>query len=76
MSDSANDLARLGLALTPDERTRLIDLLLESLHEPTLAEIDQTWSLEVERRLVEYDRGEIKGITAEHVFAKARSIAW
>lgn len=75
MDDPVNELAQRGLALTRDERSRLIDLLLESLHEPPVAEVEEAWSAEIERRLAEYDRGEVQSISAEDVFAKARSIA-
>lgn len=75
MDDPVSELAQRGLALTRDERSRLIDLLLESLHEPPVAEVEEAWSAEIERRLAEYDRGEVQSISAEDVFAKARSIA-
>jgi putative addiction module component (TIGR02574 family) len=75
MDDPVNELAQLGLALSNEERSRLVDLLLESLHESPLAEVEEAWGVEVERRLAEYDRGEVESIPAEDVFAKARSIA-
>jgi putative addiction module component (TIGR02574 family) len=57
------------------DRSRLVDILLESLHEPAIAEVQAAWGGEIERRLAEYDRGEAKSIDADEVFAKARSIA-
>ena len=75
MSDQVTELAKRGKALSPEERSRLIDLLLESLHEPPITEVEAAWEVEIERRLAEYDRGEVKSIDAEEVFAKARSIA-
>jgi len=75
MPDPVNKLAQLGLALSPNDRSRLVDLLLESLHEPSIAEVDEAWSEEIERRLAEYDRGEVESIPAEDVFAKARKLA-
>ena len=57
------------------DRSRLVDILLESLHEPAIAEVEAAWGGEIERRLAEYDRGEAKSIDAAEVFAKARSIA-
>ena len=74
MSDQVIELAERGKALSADERSRLVDLLLESLHEPPLAEVEAAWEVEIERRLAEYDRGEVKAIDAEEVFAKARRI--
>ena len=75
MPDQVTELDARGKALAPEERSRLVDLLLESLHEPTIADVGAAWEAEVERRLAEYDRGEVKAIDAEAVFAKARSIA-
>ncbi len=49
--------------------------LLESLHEPAIAEVGAAWELEIERRLAEYDRGETNCIDPNEVFAKARSMA-
>ena len=75
MQDQVIELAQRGKALSPDERSRLVDLLLESLHEPAIAEVDAAWDAEIERRLAEYDRGEVKSIAADEVFSRARSIA-
>lgn len=75
MPDRVTELAERGKALSREERSRLVDLLLESLHEPAIAEVEAAWEAEIERRLAEYDRGEVKAIDAEEVFAKARNIA-
>jgi len=75
MDDQVTELARRGKALSPEERSRLVDILLESLHESAIAEVDTAWDIEIERRLAEYDRGEVKSIDAEDVFSKARGIA-
>jgi len=75
MSDQVTELAERGKALSPHERSRLVDLLLESLHEPAIAQVEAAWEVEIERRLAEYDRGEVKSIDAEDVFAKARTLA-
>jgi putative addiction module component (TIGR02574 family) len=75
MPDTAADLAVRGKQLPPEERERLVDELLESLNEPAAAELDAAWSAEIERRLTAYDRGEVRALSAEEVFAKARAIA-
>ena len=49
--------------------------LLESLHDPAIAEVEADWELESERRLAEYDCRETNSMDADEVFAKARSIA-
>ena len=75
MHDQVIELAQRGKALTTDERSRLVDILLESLHEPLIAEVEAAWEVEIERRLAAYDLGEVKAIDAEEVFGKARNIA-
>ena len=67
MHDQVIELAQRGKALTTDERSRLVDILLESLHEPLIAEVEAAWEVEIERRLAAYDRGEVKAIDAEEV---------
>ena len=44
-------------ALLPEDRSRLVDILFETLHEPAIAEVKAAWGLEIERRLAQYDRG-------------------
>lgn len=75
MPDTAAELAMRGKELPREERERLIDELLESLNEPAAAELDAAWNAEIERRLAAYDRGEVRALSAEEVFAKARAIA-
>ena len=75
MPDQVIELAERGKALTPGDRSRLVDLLLESLHESPIAEVEAAWEKEIDRRLAEYDRGEVQAIDAKEVFAKARRIA-
>ena len=75
MSNLVTELAERGNALAPQDRSQLVDMLLESLHEPTTNAIESSWNIEIERRLAEYDRGDVQAIDADEVFAKARSIA-
>jgi putative addiction module component (TIGR02574 family) len=75
MPDQVAELVKRGRELAPEDRERLVDQLLESLNEPAAAELDKAWEAEIERRLGEYERGEVQAIDAEEVFAKARLIA-
>jgi putative addiction module component (TIGR02574 family) len=75
MPDQVDELAERGKALQPAERERLVDLLLESLHEPPIAEVDAAWEAEIGLRLAAYDRGEVQAIDAAEVFARAGKIA-
>jgi len=75
MPDQVAELVKRGRELAPEDRERLVDQLLESLNEPAAAELDKAWEAEIERRLGEYERGEVQAVDAEEVFAKARLIA-
>ena len=57
--------------LNAEERAKLAESMLESLHEP-LADIESAWAEEIERRVEAFDRGELPSYPAEDVFAEAR----
>ena len=75
MSDIVAELAERSRSLAIEDRSRLVELLLETLHEPPLSEIEAAWDIEIEKRVAAYDRGEIQTFAAEDVFAEARRIA-
>jgi putative addiction module component (TIGR02574 family) len=75
MSDTLKELERQARALSPEERGRLADVLLESLRDAPLTEIEAAWEREIEERAAAYDRGELPTFSAEEVFAEARRLA-
>ncbi len=75
MSDQVAELAKRGKALAPEDRSRLVDMLLESLNEQSLGEIEAAWDEEAELRLAAYDRGDVQAIDGEEVLAKAKALA-
>ena len=75
MSDLVAELAERSRSLAIEDRSRLVELLLETLHEPPLSEIQAAWDIEIEKRVAAYDRGEVETYAAEDVFAEARRIA-
>lgn len=75
MADVLKELEQQAKALTPEERARLAEVLLESLQDAPIAEIEAAWDREIEQRVAAYDRGELKAISAEDVFAEARRLA-
>ena len=75
MRDQVAELAERGQALAPEDRSRLVDMLLASLHEAPITEVEAAWDKEVEHRLSAYDRGEMPAIDGEEVLAKARRLA-
>jgi putative addiction module component (TIGR02574 family) len=75
MADIVAELADRARSLAPDDRSRLVELLLESLHEPPLSDIEAAWDAETVRRVQAHKRGEVETFAAEEVFAEARRIA-
>lgn len=52
MPDLVSELASQARSFPVEERSRLVDLLPESLHESPIAEVEAAWAKEIERRLV------------------------
>jgi putative addiction module component (TIGR02574 family) len=75
MSDTLKELEAQARSLSPEERARLAESLLESLLDAPLAEIEKAWEAEIAERVAAYDRGELPTFSAESVFAEARRLA-
>jgi putative addiction module component (TIGR02574 family) len=75
MADLVTELAAQGRSLPPEERVRLLDLLLESLQEAPSSEIDDAWNKEIVRRVAAHDRGEGRLYELDEVMAEAARIA-
>jgi putative addiction module component (TIGR02574 family) len=75
MQDTVAELAEKGAALAPGDRSRLIDLLLASLQESPLGEVEAAWDEEAERRLGAHDSGQVQSVDGEEVLAEARRVA-
>ena len=73
MHDQVVELAERGKALAPVDRSRLVDMLLESLNEQTLNEIESAWDEEVEQRLAAHDRGDVQAIDGEESLGQSES---
>ena len=64
--------AERGRSLAPENRSRLVELLLETPHEPPLAEIEAAWDKEIECRIAANERRRrVESFAAEGEFAKA-----
>jgi len=74
MAISYAELEEQARKLSAEERAQLADALLESLHETRIAEVEAAWTVEIERRVAAYERGEATLVPADEVFAKARRI--
>lgn len=75
MSNTLKELEAQARSLSPEERAKLAELLLESLRDTPLAEIEKAWEVEIAKRVAAYDRGEMPTFSAESVFAEARRLA-
>ena len=72
MSTIADKVFDDALSLPSDARVMLVEKLLKSLNLPTQAEIDNLWAEEAERRVSQIERGDVKLIPGDEVFAKIR----
>jgi len=66
-----DDLFDEAISLPVEERTLLVDRLLQSLN-PSLSDIDKLWAEEAEKRLKEITEGSVKTIPGDEVFGKIR----
>ncbi len=74
MSNTLEEIEQRARSLSAEERAHLAEVLLESLQESPLAEIEAAWDREIGERALAYDRGESQMIAAEDVFAEARRL--
>ena len=75
MADPVADLVERAKSLDPEDRVRLVELLLDSLHDESPGEFEAAWEQEIRRRVEAFERGEVETFSAEDVFAEARRIA-
>ena len=62
-----DELENLLLQLPQPERARLAERLIASLDDES--ELEKTWYDEVERRLAEFESGQMESVSAEEVFS-------
>lgn len=69
MASSASIILDQALELSATERANVAEKLLFSLDSPDL-KIDAIWAKEADTRVEAYNKGEIKTVSSESVFAK------
>jgi putative addiction module component (TIGR02574 family) len=74
MSAALKELEEQARDLAAEERARLVEILLETLHAP-LSDIEAEWAREIEERVAAFDRGEVPVYAAEDVFGEARRLS-
>jgi putative addiction module component (TIGR02574 family) len=75
MPDRVEEIAAQGRALVPEDRVRLVDLLLESLQQAADSNIDSAWAAEIARRVQAHERGEGELFDVDVVMAEAEKLA-
>jgi putative addiction module component (TIGR02574 family) len=61
-----------ALKLSPDERAEVAEQLIASLEEAPDIDVEQAWQEEVQRRIQQIERGEVKTIPWEEVQRRLR----
>jgi putative addiction module component (TIGR02574 family) len=61
--------------MKPDQNAIAVATLPKLVNKPAVTNSMTSWEAEIERRLRQYDAGEVEAIDAEDVFAKARHLA-
>ena len=75
MPDTVLELAERGRALPPEERVRLLDLLLESLQQAAPSDVQEAWDAEITCRVAAHERGEGKVYDLDEVMDEAKRLA-
>ena len=71
MADTVTELVERGKALSPQDRTRLVELLRETLDETIDPDVEEAWRSEIRTRTAAYERGEAILYDADEVIAEA-----
>ncbi len=78
MSARLDELKREAAKLSDAERAELALVLVESLETPSDdADVERSWQAEIERRAAELERGQVKPVPGDDVFARVRrDLGW
>lgn len=72
MSDLVTELSQKAQTLRPEQRARLAELLLDSIHQSADRTVADAWDDELRKRIDEVDRGVAELVSAEEVFTQIR----
>ncbi len=73
MSSSLHQIEEQARSLSAEDRAKLAECMLESLH-TSIEEIEAAWSEEIALRIEALKKGDISSYSAEEVCAEARQI--
>lgn len=74
MPTLVEELSARAKALSAEDRARLAEELLDSLHGESDTEAEAAWDREIERRVAEIEAGAVELIPAEDVHTEARRL--
>jgi len=74
MADQVAELVQRGKALSHEDRTKLVELLRETLDEPVATAVEEAWRLEIRSRTAAYERGDATLYDADEVIAEATQL--
>ena len=74
MPTTFEQLSSQAIALSPEDRARLADLLLASLPDGADEPLDEAWDQEIQRRLKAVESGTARLVSTADVHAEARKI--
>lgn len=74
MAANFAELEQQARALSDQERARLALSLIESLEPGDEGDVEAAWRAEIEARIADYDRGEVKALPGDEVFAEIRRL--
>ena len=72
MTQKSRVLLEEALRLPPDERAEVAEQLIASLDEAPDTDVEQAWQEEIQKRIQQIDRGEVKTIPWEEVQRRLR----
>ena len=72
MPDPVVELSKQAQTLLPEQRARLAELLLDSIHQSPDLAVEQAWDQELQKRIAEIEQGTAVLISADEVFAQVR----
>lgn len=70
----AEELSQKARSLSAEERARLAEELLASLHESPDPDVEAAWDEEIRKRIEEVESGRVQLIPAAEVFAEVRRL--
>jgi|CXWL01.1.fsa_nt_gi putative addiction module component (TIGR02574 family) len=72
MTEKSQAVLEEALKLTANERAEVVERLIASLDEVPDTDVEQAWQEEIQKRLHQIERGEVKLIDSDTVMAELR----